>query len=147
MSSYESENIHPKFSKQQIECLLKAMENEWNRWENLIAFNRSGAGNSSIAADYEYDSITLDDLITDMKILLSESTTFGEASFDYAKTAFIIAALDHEFDEEQEKKSSLSHEEFSVVMGIREKMKEIAAEEYGDEILTFGHYQRGKKWL
>jgi len=42
MSSYESENIHPKFSKQQIECLLKAMENEWNRWENIIAFNRSG---------------------------------------------------------------------------------------------------------
>lgn len=143
MSNYESNKIHQKFSKQQAECLLKTMENEWERWGNLIAFNRSASGNSSIAADYEYDSIQLDDLITGMKASLKK-LTFAENSFDYTEAACIIAALDNEFDSYQEKKSSLSEEEFNLLMGIREKLKETAIEEFGDEVLTWGHYQRGK---
>lgn len=143
MSKFEPYKIFPKLSRQQSECLLKVMQNESKRWDNLISFHRSAAGNSSIAADYEYDFIELNDLIDELKISMSNSMIFEELSFDQTESALIIEALDHEFDLHQGKKSVFSFEEFKLINEIRDKVKEVAVKEYGDEFLKLSHYQRG----
>lgn len=139
MSEHEVNNIFPKLNKSEVNCLLKIAKNEWKRWSYIIASNRSGQGNQAIAEDYEYDSIRFANLMD----LLEEFSDGQEVSLCETYTAFLIEALDHEFDLMKENKSSLCLEELKILEKIKEIIITLALEKYGPNILKIAHYERG----
>lgn len=142
MSKYEANNIFPRLNKLEMKCLYKAIQNECLRWEDTINFNNSSSGDLEVAADYEYDSIRLEQLVKLLDQHTESHQNPEEVSFSSKYTMLLIEAVDHEFDLWKEGKSSLNAEEFDVIDQVRKKIRELAASEYGFKILEQAHHKK-----
>jgi len=143
MQKNENAGIFPKFTKLEIDCLLKIIKNEWKRWDDIITFNES-EGDPLVAEDYEYDSIRFGNLMGLLEQYAEQPENFKEVSFGETYTEFLIEALDHEFDLSREGKSTLNLEEISILKKIRETIRDLAVKEYSADILQTAHYKKGK---
>ncbi|APC91241.1 MULTISPECIES: hypothetical protein [Francisella] len=135
MPDYRVKNFFPKLNKKELEYLYKAIDNELQRWSDIINLNNSENGNHALAADYENDSLRLDNLLGAVDQYVRTSAKPEGISFSQRDTAYVIEALEHECELWKKGKSSFNAEEFSIIEKARSKIKELAIKEYGPKIL------------